>query len=94
MGLTTRWVGTEPKGAMTDGTHGTDETNSISLGIDTELASGILMVLLAPALITDSLITDYFHLWSRLPFFALASRWAFFFGGAVLALFIRVGTTV
>jgi len=42
-----------------DGTHGTDETNSISLCIDTELAGGMLIVLLAPALITDSLITDY-----------------------------------
>jgi hypothetical protein len=49
MGLTTRWVGRESKGAKTtDGTHGTDETNAISLCIDTELAGGTLIVLLAP----------------------------------------------
>jgi hypothetical protein len=44
MGLTTRRVGREPKGAKTDG------TNAISLCIDTELAGGMLIVLLAPAL--------------------------------------------
>jgi hypothetical protein len=59
MGLTTRWVGGEPKGATTDGTHGTHETNAISLCIDTELAGGTLIVLLAPSLITVTLITDY-----------------------------------
>jgi hypothetical protein len=48
MGLTTRRVGREPKGAKTDGTHGTYGTNAISLCIDTELASGTLIVLLAP----------------------------------------------
>ncbi len=57
MGLTTRRVVREPKGATTDGTH---ETNAISLCIDTELAGGTLTVLLAPALITVTLITDYF----------------------------------
>ncbi len=55
MGLTTRWAGTEPKGVKTDGTH---ETNAISLCIDTELAGGTLIVLLAPPPITVSLITD------------------------------------
>jgi hypothetical protein len=49
MGLTMRWVGREPKGAKTDGTHGTHETNAISLCIDTELAGGTLIVLLAPS---------------------------------------------
>jgi hypothetical protein len=56
MGLTTRRVVREPKGATKDGTH---ETNAISLCIDTELAGGTLTVLLALALITVTLITDY-----------------------------------
>jgi hypothetical protein len=56
MGLTTRRVVREPKSATKDGTH---ETNAISLCIDTELAGGTLTVLLALALITVTLITDY-----------------------------------
>jgi hypothetical protein len=53
MGLTTHWIGRTPNGAKTDGTHGTDETNSISLCIDTELAVDMLIVLLTPSSCTD-----------------------------------------
>jgi hypothetical protein len=59
MGLTTRWVGREPKRATTDGAHGTHETNAISLCIDTDLAGGTLIVLLAPSSFTDYCHTDY-----------------------------------
>jgi hypothetical protein len=44
MGLTTRWVGREPKGAKADGTHG---THAIPLRV-TELGGGTLIILLAP----------------------------------------------
>jgi hypothetical protein len=49
------------------GPHGTHETSAISLCIDSELAGGTLIVLLASALITDSLITDYFRATSHSP---------------------------
>jgi hypothetical protein len=62
MDLTTRWVGKEPKGAKTDGTNGTHETNAISLCVDIERAGGTFMVLLAPELITALPVTDYFFL--------------------------------
>jgi hypothetical protein len=47
MGLTTRWVGRERKGAKADGTHGTHETNAIPLRV-TEVGGGTLIILLAP----------------------------------------------
>jgi hypothetical protein len=56
--MSTRRVGREPKGATTDRTHGTHETNAISLCVDTELAGGRLIVLLAPS---SSYCTDYCH---------------------------------
>jgi hypothetical protein len=50
MGQTTRWVDKEARGAKTDGTYG---TNVSSLRIDTRLAGGTLIKLLAPGLITE-----------------------------------------
>jgi hypothetical protein len=47
MGLTTCWVGREPKRAKADGTHGTHETNAIPLRV-TELGGGTLVILLTP----------------------------------------------
>ncbi len=45
MGVVIRGVGRKMRGAKTDGTYGTHETNAISLCLDTELVGGTLMVL-------------------------------------------------
>jgi hypothetical protein len=56
MGLAMRGVAREPTGAKTDGTDGTHETNGFAAA-RAELGGGRLIILLAPELITDLLIT-------------------------------------
>jgi hypothetical protein len=57
MGLAMRGVAREPTGAKTDGTDGTHETNGFAAA-RAELGGGRLIILLAPELITDILITQ------------------------------------
>jgi hypothetical protein len=66
VGPASRGIGRQPRGAKRDGTDGTYGANAIYLWIDTEVAGGTLIRLLAPELITDPLITDYQTRASRL----------------------------